>query len=205
MSNAPSPPKPRRKPEPAERRAPRGAPGSLRWLRGLLSRPLALERRGLQWHVVLGDRRQAGSVGRPPTLNEVNEELRTRLMAQDVDRAARVMRHLVFVHDELRRKGWRGVEALPALVLGKALVQAQMLASDEASPVLAHAVERLHLMHVGAQLREERKALLQADGTARVEVSEATQEEFDEIERSWLGTLSPAAIPPRGEPGKSAQ
>jgi len=200
MSTPPSPPKPRRKPEPKERRAPRGAPGSLRWLRGLLSRPLVLERRGLQWHVVLADRRQTGSVGRPPTHDEVNEELRARLMAQDVDRAARVMRHLVFVHDELRRKGWRGVEALPAQVLGKALVQAQMLASDEASPVLAHFVERLHLMHVGAQLRDERKARLQSEGPAHVEVSEATQEEFEETERSWLGTMSPGAIPSRGKP-----
>ena len=205
MSNPPSPPKPRRKTEPQERRATRGAPGSLRWLRGLLSRPLVLERRGLQWHVVLAERRQTGSAGRAPTLDEVHEELRSRLMAQDVDHAARVMRHLVFVHDELHRKGWRGVEALPAQVLGKALVQAQMLASDEASPVLAHIAERLHLMHVGAQLREERKAQLLADGPARVEVSEATQEEFEETERSWLGTMSPAAIPSRGEPEKGTQ
>jgi len=186
-----------------ERRAPRGKPGSLSWLRGLLARPLVLERRGLQWHLTLGDRRRAAGAGRPPSMLEVNAELRARLLAQDVDRAARVMRHLVFVHDELRRKGWSGVEALPAPVLGKALVQAQMLATDEASPVLVHIVERLQQMHVAAQLREERRARLQADGTARVEVSEATQEEFDETEKSWLGTMSPAAIPPHNGPGSS--
>ena len=198
---------PAKPPSPAdakERRAPRGGPGSWHWLRSLLRRPLVLERRGLQWHIVLGDRRQASSA-RPLSRERVNEELRSRLLAQDVDHAARVMRHLVFVHDELTRKGWRGVEQLPAAVLGKALVQAQMLASDETSPALAHIVERLHQAHVAAQLREERKARLRAEGAARVEVSEATQEEFEETERSWLGTMSPAAIPPRGEPGSGAQ
>jgi hypothetical protein len=205
MSDSAPPARPPAQADSKERRAPRGAPGSLRWLRGLLSRPLVLERRGLQWHLVLGDRRQAASVGRPPKLDEVNEELRSRLMAQEVDHAARVMRHLVFVHDELCRKGWRGVEQLPAAVLGKALVQAQMLASDEASPLLLHIIDRLHLVHVAAQLREERKAHLLAEGRARVEVSEATQEEFDETERSWLGTMSPAVIAPRAEPEKDAQ
>lgn len=101
-------------------------------------------------------------------------------MAQYVGRAARVMRHLVFANDELRRKGWRGVEALPAPVLRRALAQAQMLASDEAWPVLARIVERLHLMHVGAQLREQRKAKLRANGKTRVEVTELTHDELEE-------------------------
>ena len=196
MPDSAPPAKPTSQADAKERRAPRGAPGSWRWLRSLLRRPLVLERRGLQWHIVLGDRRQA-STARPLSRERVNEELRSRLLAQDVDHAARVMRHLVFVHDELSRKGWRGVEQLPAAVLGKALVQAQMLASDEASPVLAHIVERLHQVHVAAQLRDERKARSLAEGTARVEVSEATHEEFEATERSWVGTMSPAAIPPR--------
>lgn len=187
-----------------DRRAPRGRVGAWRWLRGLLSRPLVLERRDQQWHLALGDRRRQPGVERAPTLAEVNEELHARLLAQDVDHAARVMRHLVFVHDELCRKGWRGVETLPAKVLGKAVVQLQMLAQDGPSPVLAHVAERLQKIHIGAQIREERRAQVHAEGAARVEVSEATAEEFAETERSWLGTMSPAAVPPRA-PEKGGQ
>jgi len=199
MSKSPQSPKPSR-----ERRASDAKPGTLRWLRGLLSRPLKLERRGLQWHLVLGDRRRLAGVERAPTLAEVNEELHARLLAQDVEHAARVMRHLVFVHDELCRKGWRGVETLPAKVLGKALTQVQMLAQDAPSPVMAHIAERLEKIHIGAQIREERRAHAHAEGSGRVEVSEASAEEFAETERSWLGTMSPAAVPPR-EPEKGVQ
>lgn len=199
MSKSPPSPKPSR-----ERRASDAKPGTLRWLRGLLSRPLKLERRGLQWHLVLGDRRRQAGVGRAPTLAEVNEELHARLLAQDVEHAARVMRHLVFVHDELCRKGWRGVETLPAKVLGKALTQVQMLAQDAPSPVMAHIAERLEKIHIAAQIREERRAHAHAEANGRVEVSEASAEEFAETERSWLGTMSPAAVPPR-EPERGAQ
>lgn len=181
-----------------ERRMPRGRFGSWRWLRSLLARPLRLERRGLQLHILLGERRQVPAAGarRSPTLEQLSEELRGRLLSQDTDHAARVMRHLVFVHDELSRKGWRGVELLPAAVLGKALVQAQMLATTESTPVLQHVIDRLHQAHTAAQLREERKVQLHADAPAHVEVTETTHEEFELSERSWVG-VAPAEVPPR--------
>ena len=130
---------------PNERRAPHGRGGPWRWLRSLLRRPLVLERRGLHWHVVLGDRRERppAAAQRSPTLDDLSEELRRRLLSQGSEHAARVMRHLVFVHDELSRKGWRGVELLPAAVLDKALVQAQMLASSASTPVLLRLHQRL--------------------------------------------------------------
>lgn len=181
-----------------ERRTPQGRLGSWRWLRGLLARPLVLERRGLQLHILLGERRQVPAAGtrRSPTLEQLSEELRGRLLSQDTDHAARVMRHLVFVHDELSRSGWRGVEQLPAPVLSKALVQAQMLATSESTPVLLHVIDRLHQVHTASLLREERRTQLQADGSARVEVSETTHEEFELTERSWVG-VAPAEVPPR--------
>lgn len=181
-----------------DRRAPRGGFGPWRWLCGLLARPLRLERRGLQLHILLGERREAPAAGarRSPTLEQLREELRERLLSQDTDHAARVMRHLVFVHHELNRNGWRGVELLPAPVLGKALVQAQMLATTESTPVLQHVIDRLHKLHTAALLREERRVQLQAEGPARVEVTETTHEEFEMTERSWLG-VAPAEVPPR--------
>ena len=53
MSSSPPPRKLLRTRPKRERRAPAGAPGSLRWLHGLLGRPVGLERRDGQWHVVL--------------------------------------------------------------------------------------------------------------------------------------------------------
>jgi hypothetical protein len=50
-----------------ERRTPRGAPGSVRWLKGLLGRPVALERRGGKLHLTLVERR------RPPEVIRAQE------------------------------------------------------------------------------------------------------------------------------------
>jgi hypothetical protein len=190
MSKRPPPTQgPHRKPD-AERRTHADAPvGSLRHLKGLLGRPIGLERRDGQLHVVLVERRRSPRTAQP-ALEPLRAELRARLLTHGTADAARVMRHLVFVHDELGRGGWRGVEALPAPVLARALAQAEMLASAEASAPLSLLVDRLRLAQAAAGLREERAARLAA-GAASLEVSETTQEAFDEVERSWVGTFPP--------------
>ena len=175
----------------------KGTTGSLRRLKGLLGRPLGLERRDGRLHVVLVDRRRASPDDQSLSLPQLRAELRARLLAQGHDQTAHVMRHLVFVHDELGRKGWTGIEALPSQVLGKALVQAEMLASEEPSPSLAMLVERLRSLKLAADLREERKSRskdLEAGG--RIEVSSSTYEEFEAMERSWGGTLPLALVRP---------
>ena len=180
-----------------DRRAAPGAKGSLRQLKGLLGRPLGLEWRGGQLHVVLIDRRRASPADQPPSLSQLRAELRARLLAHEHDHTAQVMRHLVFVHDVLGRKGWPGAGALPGQVLGKALVQAEMLASEEPSPSLAMIVERLRLLQVAANLREERETRPKDfEIGERLEVSESTYEEFQEMERSWVGTLPPGLVRP---------
>lgn len=183
----------------AERRSPPGAPGSLRWFKGLLGRPVALQRRDGRLHMVLVERRRPPEERRAQALEMLRDELRTRLLGDAHEHAAQAMRHLVFVHDELGRKGWAGVEAMPALVLRKALVQAQMLQDQEASPALTKLIDRVRVLLVGAELREERQARCvgQRDH-AQVEVSEATQEDFEATERSWVGAV-PAVKPPAGE------
>ena len=179
---------PSRVPDP-DRRVPVGPVGSLSWLKSLFGRPLSMIRLDGKWQLVLGERR-ALPLDAPPPLTQLRMELRERLLAHSHHHAAKVMRHLVQVHDELGRKGWPGVEAMPSMVLGRALVQAEMLASDEPSRGLAVLVDRLRVIHVAAQLREERQA--RYAGQARsVEVSEATHEEFEETERSWVGVLPP--------------
>lgn len=200
MSESPPTRKQHRKAPVTERRAPRPVPGSLRWLKSLLARPIGFERRGLQLHVVLVDRRRKPTVERPLSLPQLRDELRARLIAHEHEHASKMMRHLVFVHDELGRKGWPGVGALPARVLSKARVQAEILRSEESSAALVTLIDHLRPLQVAAELREERKTGdITADKDSRVEVTEATQEEYEEMERSWVGTLPPdLVVPERG-------
>ena len=203
MSQSPSDPprKTPQKPENGDRRAPRGTPGSMRWVKGLLGRPLALERRGSQLHLTLVDRRRPPELIQAHELESLRTELRARLLAHEDDSTATVMRHLVFVHDVLGGQGWAGVEAMASRVLGKALVQAQMLASEEASPRLTHLIDRLQVLKAAASVREEKGPAPAApeaapefrrtvDMDTRVEVSEGSAEDFDAIERSWEDTVS---------------
>lgn len=182
-----------------ERRGPLGSTGSLRWLKGLLGRPVALQRRNGKLHMVLVDRRRPAEAQRVQAMEKLRDELRTRLLGHEHAHAAQAMRHLVFVHDELGRRGWAGVEAMPPRVLRKALVQAQMLHDHEASTPLARMIDRMRVLLVAAELREERR-----ERTARevageqLEVSETTHEEFEAMERSWVGTVPPIK-PPRSQ------
>jgi hypothetical protein len=169
----------------------------LRRVKGLLGRPIGVVRRGVQWHLVIVDRRNPSSLALPPSLMQLRAELRARLLGHANDSAAIVMRHLALVHDELGQRGWAGVEALPSKVLGKALVQTQMLASEEASSSLTMLIERLRSLQVAAELREERATRPgNSDNPGQVEVSESTHEDYEESKRSWFGTLAPGSRPP---------
>jgi hypothetical protein len=180
-----------------ERRSPRGAPGSVGWLKSLMGRPLALERRGGQLHVTLRERRRSPEAIKAEQLAQLREELGLRLLGQADEQHTAVMRHLVFVHDMLGRQGWPGVAAMDSKMLARALVQAQMLASHGASPGLSTLIEQLRLFQVAAELREERTArAAQLAHPSAVEVSESTHEEFQNTERSWLSTVSPQEEPP---------
>ena len=172
-------------------------PGSLDWMKGLLGRSISLEQRRNQLHVVLVDRRRAPGARLPddgsmPTLLQIRAELRALLLAHehDHDSAVHVMRHLVFVHDELGRAGWAGVEVLPPQVTAKALIEAEMLASRESSPLLAIVVARLQTIQMAAELRAEHEQQQREwEMPAVPEVSEGTHEEYDRMERSWVGTV----------------
>ena len=64
-----------------------------------------------------------------------------------------------------------------------------MLASREPSALLTYMIERLRLLKVAADMREERKSQLRAsDRGEALEISEATHEEYEQMERSWVGT-----------------
>ena len=95
----------------------------------------------------------------------------------------------------LRRVRWTGVEALPLPVLSKALAEAEMLQIQDPTPVMVMIIEQLGEIQIAAAARAERErtekeALLKEwEAPAVPETSEATHEEYEQIERSWVGTV----------------
>lgn len=183
-----------------DRRGPRGTTGGLRWAQSLLGRPLALERRDGHLHLTLQDRRRPAHVIQAQTIERLCAELRARLLAQQHDSTTAVMRHLVFVHDVLARRGWPGLQTLDSRVLAKARVQAQMLASDEPSKRLDKFIDRLQALQVAAVVREERAAEHRSQDAAAVDVeitenSDISAAEFEALERSWTDTVAAVLEP----------
>jgi hypothetical protein len=196
MSPSPKPPrhgtlKPRK-----DRRAPRGAPGSTRWLKGLLGRPVALERRGGQLHLTLVERRRSPEVIELQQRQRLCDEVRVLLLNRGSEREVAVLRHLVLVLDVLVQRGWDGVAAMASGVLRKALMQAQLLESQDAAPALSHLIERLRLLQVAASLREDRKRGAPGpDYSQHAEVIEVSAEEFEATQRHWVNTVTPPLEP----------
>jgi hypothetical protein len=167
------------------------AAGALRKVKGALDRPLGIERKDGQLRVVFVERRRTLPADQPPMLARIRDDLNCRLADLADTPAERLMRHLAFVGTELARRGWPGVETLPASVLGRAVVQAEMLSSESPSEPLAIFIERLRLLKAAAEVREERMSADRRElDDATLVVSEATQEEFEASQRSWADSLA---------------
>jgi hypothetical protein len=170
----------------------KGISNPLSRLKGALGRPVALEWRGGQPHVVLVERRSGGArLGRSQA--HLCAELRALLLAQEADETSKLLRYLVMVHDTLSQKGWDGVGALPVVVLAKAIRQAEALHKQDPSPVLTELAERLRLHHAAAvardQARLDNRAQRGDDSPNRIEVTEASYKEFEDLQRSWTHTV----------------
>ncbi len=163
-----------------------------RRLCGLFARPMALQRRGWQWHLVLVERRHADLFSTAPSVAELRTELRDHLRAEGGEPARQALRHLMVVHRELGRQGWAGVGALPTVVLTNALLQAEMLGERRPGPLMEHLVERLRRFEGAGRRRDAHRVLLAHGEAGAVEVSEASAEDFERIERSWFDTLPEA-------------
>jgi len=183
-----------------DRRAPEGAAPPLRRLKGLLVRPLSVERRDGKVAVVLAERRRARPVDDTPTPSRLCTELSDRLLAHEAEHTSRAMRQLVFVHDMLERKGWAGAASMSGRVLAEALDQLEWLAADSPSPLLEHLITRLRPLQVAATLREESDSRLQDfDVGASVSVTESDFAEFESAERDWAGTVPDGLSHPERE------
>ncbi|MDQ6628341.1 MAG: hypothetical protein M3Z29_07835 [Pseudomonadota bacterium] len=177
--------------------------GSLGWVRDVLSRSIGLEQRRKLLPPGPVDHRRTAAAEQPPALLlQQRAELGARLLVHDP--ATQTVRNLFLVHDELGRGGWPAVSAMPRPLMDKALAEAEMLAIQEASPLLTTIIEQLRDLGVAADMRAEHAALKRGwEKPAIPEVSEATHEEYDLMERSWIGTIpaeleSPTAVTHRG-------
>jgi len=167
-------------------RAAKKSGGPVTWVRDLLRRPLKVERRGAQLHLVLGEKPpepEAPTVA--PTSGEAlrrgHEELRALLRRHPETR--HLMRHLGFIEQQLGRSGSHALKSdIPVPVLRKGLEQLDLLMRGDTSEPLA-------------DLRARIDAAARSRGGAaearhdEVQVSEASHSLFDEMERSWTGQM----------------
>jgi len=182
-----------------DRRAAPDAPeNSLRKFKGMLNRPLGVERRDGKLQVVLTERRRARPADEKPSIALLCAELSARLLAHEANEAAQTMRHLILVHDALERKGWIGIEGMSSLVLARAIEQAMMLAREEPSPHMDMLIEGLRPLNVAATLREQREARVHEMRLGdNVEVSESDYADFEDAEQDWSeGTMPIGLVPP---------
>jgi hypothetical protein len=200
MPSKPAPPQKQVDAALPERRAGRQGKSTanpLTRLTGALNRPVKMEWRNGQPHVVLVERRQAPSLDRAQA--HLCAELGAVLLTQHADEASTLLKPLLAVHHKLKRKGWDGVATLPSPVLAKALRQAEMLAAEDPSLlVLTQVAERLRPLQEAAEERERAKADSSDEdlaGQDRIEVSEASFNEFEELERTWAQTM-PSGLAP---------
>jgi len=179
-----------------ERRAPEGKASALRKLKGVLGRPLGLERRDGKLQVVLTERRRQRPANEPPSLAQLCAELSARLLAHEHSEV-QTMRHLILVHDALERRGWVALESMSSLVLVRAIEQAESLAAEEPSPLMDMLIEGLRPLHTAADLRDQRDSRMQDFRVGdNLEVSESDFAEFEDCETNWAGTVPVGLVPP---------
>lgn len=183
-----------------ERRAANGHKGSVRWMREILGRPLRMERRGRELHVVLQERRRSPEARRAESVRLLCAEIELRVAELGSQAARHAMRHLLAVKGVLQRKGWAAMTALPAAVLSRAAAQARMLGGRDRSARLELFTEHLIRMQVAAEVRADRNQAgapyaLERDPEA-VEVSETTHEVWSASDPNWVGSVVPALDEP---------
>jgi len=175
---------------------------SLRWVKDVLTRSMHLEHRRSRGPVSASASAAEKGRGAPvgpevALLLEQRADLGARLLVHDP--VTQLVRNLFVIHDELGKRGWPGVEALPRSLVGRALTEAELLQVQEPSPVLATIIEALRSIKVTAEaraaqeLQEKLEREWEREQPAVPEVSETDYGEYELMERSWVGTV-PAGL-----------
>ncbi len=134
------------------------------------------------------------SLSEPP-LDDMQRELRALLAQHEKTRL--LMRHLAYLERALRLSGTDALETLPYEVIHKALAQLEGLVSDWSSPGLAELRLRLSMLCADKEPDLAPKPpppptpkAIVADllASQRVQVSEATEAEFESAQKRWRGT-----------------
>ena len=159
----------------------------LAWLRGRLFRPEGSN----------GTTLVPASSSVPPIVESRGQALRAAHRAlhglmKERPALRRLMPHLAHIERSLRKHGSRALLRLSANVLQRGLEQLETLQADEPRDALralrTRLVEAIALRNVAKSVTSP--AALQGSGSeAAVEVMEASQSEFDEVERSWTGSM----------------
>ena len=170
---------------------------SLRWVKDVLSRSIQLEQRRRQVAPAADKGRGEPADPAAKLLVEQRADLGARLLVHDP--ATQLVRNLFVVHDELGTRGWAGVEALPLALVVRAVIEAELLGEQEPSPTLTTIIERLRAIKAVGEARAARarqEALerqWEREQPAIPEVSETNYDEYELMERSWVGTV-PAGL-----------
>jgi len=169
---------------------------SLRWVKDVLSRSIQLQHKRSHG--------QAAEKGRGPAVDpattllmEQRADLGARLLVHDP--ATQLVRNLFVIHDELGARGWAGVRALPLSLVGRALTEAEILQLQEPSSLLMTIIETLRSIKISAEARAAQavqdalEKQWEREQPATPEVSETNYDEYELMERSWIGTV-PAGL-----------
>jgi hypothetical protein len=161
----------------------------LAWLRGRLFRPEALSGTTLV--------PASSSLPPQPIVESRGQSLRAAHRAlhglmKERPALRRLMPHLAHIERSLRKHGSRALLRLSANVLQRGLEQLETLQADEPRDALralrTRLVEAIALRNVARSVASP-GALHGGGAEAAVEVMEASQSEFDEVERSWTGSM----------------
>ena len=169
---------------------------SLRWVKDVLSRSIQLQHKRTHGQSAEKGR---GPAADPATtlLMEQRADLGARLLVHDP--ATQLVRNLFVIHDELGALGWAGVRALPLTLVGRALTEAEILQHQEPSSLLMTIIETLRSIKISAEARaaravqEKLEKEWEREQPATPEVSETNYDEYELMERSWIGTV-PAGL-----------
>jgi len=159
----------------------------LRWIRSFLGRPLKFKRIGRQWHVVFDMSRMLAPTttsktgGRGEALRMGHVALQS-LLAEHRD-ARHVMPHLTHLEQSLARQGSRALVELPVKVLQRAMAQLDTIEGGH------HAEALLPLrLRVEESVRQRTPVNLRGD-IANVEVQEASESQYAEVEDHWTNRM----------------
>ncbi|MDQ6683486.1 MAG: SHOCT domain-containing protein [Pseudomonadota bacterium] len=136
----------------------------------------------------------------------MRDELRVRLLVHD--KAALVARNLFIVHKAMGKAGWDSVAELSLAVLAGAVADAEGLQRQEPTPLMEMFLDRLgELRATVEQATAQHEAEAEAEAEAQdwaltdfsnaPEVSEASHEDYELMERSWIGTVPSGLIAER--------